>query len=276
MTRSVAVATVIAAFVVGPRMLSAQVPLNDDVQSPTEVLALPFQDYVNTRPATTAADDPYCVGQGPTVWYAWTAPADMRVEANTFGSTYDTTLSAYTGAPGALTQLACNDDSGGVQSRIRFDVTAGVQYLLMVGSFASGSGGDLVFTIDVTPALPPLTVEVILDPRGAIDGSTGLVTVGGIARCSTAADVYVSGVVQQKAGGRPIEAGYWSYVFCAGESRWSGQAAAGLRRPRGRSILQFSAGQASVTALAEGYDEGAGTWRTDDDGRTVLLTGNTR
>ncbi len=134
MTRSVAVATVIAAFVVGPRMLSAQVPLNDDVQSPTEVLALPFQDYVNTRPATTAADDPYCVGQGPTVWYAWTAPADMRVEANTCGSTYDTTLSAYTGAPGALTQLACNDDSGGVQSRIRFDVSAGVQYLLMVGS----------------------------------------------------------------------------------------------------------------------------------------------
>jgi hypothetical protein len=48
----------------------------------------------------------------------------MGIEANTFGSDYDTTLSVYTGSRGALTQIACNDDADLLQSLVRFNATA--------------------------------------------------------------------------------------------------------------------------------------------------------
>ena len=39
-------------------------------------------------------------------------PTTAWVTADTFGSDYDTTLAVYAGSPGALSELACNDDSG--------------------------------------------------------------------------------------------------------------------------------------------------------------------
>jgi hypothetical protein len=64
---------------------------------------------------------------------------------DTFGSDYDTVLTAYTGTdPTALTEVACNDQSsGGNQSLIVFPVSAGVTYSIEVSSFFSG-GGNLV------------------------------------------------------------------------------------------------------------------------------------
>jgi len=57
----------------------------------------------------------------------------MRVEPNTFGSDYDTTLSVHVGRSSALVQFACNDDTGSLQSRVRFDAVASVTYYLKVG-----------------------------------------------------------------------------------------------------------------------------------------------
>ncbi len=68
-------------------------PANDDFDNATLVPGLPFSDAIDTTDATTAADDPDCAGQGPTVWYAFTPSEDTEVAANTFGSDYDTTLS---------------------------------------------------------------------------------------------------------------------------------------------------------------------------------------
>ena len=65
---------------------------------------------------------PDCSGREPTVWYAFRPSAAVRVEANTFGSDYDTTLSVYTGARGDLAQLAC-DDTGGRQSQVESSTT---------------------------------------------------------------------------------------------------------------------------------------------------------
>jgi hypothetical protein len=134
----------------------AQAPANDDFDSATVIGSLPFTDSINTSEATTAADDPECAGNGHTVWYAFTAPADMGIEANTFGSDYDTTLSVYTGSRGALTQIACNDDAAdSLQSRVRFNATAGVTYFFMVGSFFDDPGGNLDFAVVEIPPLPP-------------------------------------------------------------------------------------------------------------------------
>ena len=46
---------------------------------------------------------------------------------------------------GLKSELACNDDSCGLQSQINFSVTAGVPVLIQVASFAGGGGGTLAF-----------------------------------------------------------------------------------------------------------------------------------
>jgi hypothetical protein len=100
-------------------------------------------------------------GLGPTVWYQFTPSEDMRIFANTAGSNYDTDLAVYTGTRGSLTQLACNDDAGfTVQSALTLDVTAGQTLYFLVGAFGGGSGGNLVFNVDVAP--PPLKASITI------------------------------------------------------------------------------------------------------------------
>jgi hypothetical protein len=139
----IAVALMTLALFGLPNTAIAQ-PTNDDFDNATVVTEpLPFADSISTVDATTAADDPECAGNGHTVWYTYTPSAAGSVNANTFGSDYDTTLSVYTGTRGALTQIACNDDFGGVQSSVTWEVVAGTTYYLMAGSFFDSPGGNL-------------------------------------------------------------------------------------------------------------------------------------
>jgi hypothetical protein len=86
------------------------------------------------------------------VWFAFTPAADLRVEFNTFGSDFDTTLSAYFGMPSMDTEVACNDDvAEGLTSRVRFDAEAGQTYLIMAGSFGEVAGGSLMLQSDIAP-----------------------------------------------------------------------------------------------------------------------------
>jgi hypothetical protein len=67
---------------------------------------------------------------------------------DTFGSDYDTTLSAYVRGPDGLEQIACNDDSEyGLQSRIDVPVRAGERVLVMAGAYNSGPGGTLLLSM---------------------------------------------------------------------------------------------------------------------------------
>jgi hypothetical protein len=63
----------------------------------------------------------------------------MPLDANTFGSNYPTTLSAWVGSRGNLSPVACGQD------RISFRAAAGQTYYFMVGSM--GAGGDLSFQL---------------------------------------------------------------------------------------------------------------------------------
>ena len=127
-------------------------PPNDDIDSATVINALPFLDALDTSGATRAADDPECVGEdGRTVWYAFTAVADADLVAKTTGSSYGTTVSAYSGTRGSLSQLACNDFG----NRIRLAVQAGDTVLIMIGSVPWEFGGDLTFSLDIAPPPPP-------------------------------------------------------------------------------------------------------------------------
>jgi hypothetical protein len=148
-------------------------PNNDDIDQATPITALPFADELDTTEATRAPDDPVCVGEGPTVWYVLTLDTETRVELNTFGSDYDTTLSAYVGERGSLQEIACNDDVGdGLQSRIRFTAEAGTTYVIMVGAFQVDDGGLLQLTARALSTDEPTEPEEPdqQEPDGAAPG----------------------------------------------------------------------------------------------------------
>jgi hypothetical protein len=89
------------------------------------------------------------------VWFAYTPSSGVTINADTFGSSYDTVLSAWTGTQGALSLIACNDDSNGLQSMISFQATGGTTCYFMVAvccSSGESGGGSLTFSVNqVTP-----------------------------------------------------------------------------------------------------------------------------
>lgn len=197
-----------------PSLSPAITAANDDFDGATVITSLPFTDAVNTSDATTAGDDPEdCVGTGPTVWYRFTPSESSRITVNTSGSNYDTGLSAYTGARGALVLVGCNDDAGGtVQSRLTVEAVAGQTLFFMVGAFASGPGGDLVFHADVAP--PPLEGEMTIDRYGSLDASTGIAIVRGTVTCSRPAFASLDGVLRARIGRLLVEAPFFSSGEC--------------------------------------------------------------
>jgi hypothetical protein len=202
-------------------------PPNDDIANATVFTTLPFTDGpLDTTVATTALDDPDCAGNGPTVWYVFIPAAGGFVMVNTFGSDYDTTLSVYTGEPGALTQITCNDDFNSLQSLVSFEAIADTPYYIMVGSFASGPGGSLIFNADVTP--PPLVFDLALSGKGSVNAKTGVATIRGTVTCSGPGYVYdLYGTLQQKKGRVLFRADFFAGGFeCTPpETAWSATAA---------------------------------------------------
>lgn len=253
----------------GASTVQAVPPTNDDVDDAVEIFSLPFSDTVDTTEATTADDDPDCSGQGPTVWYAFTAFEDVRIEANTFGSDYDTTLSVYTGMPGALDQLACNDDSAGdVQSRVRFDAITGETYFFMVGAFSSGPGGTLQFSVDETSASLPPTIDLSIDPVGRFIPRTGEAVISGTLVCSepVSADVFLD--LRQDVGRFIIRGSGFTSFECEGETAWSATVTSetGL----------FRGGPAKVEAFAGAFDPDTDEFVQDDALAAIRLRGGGR
>lgn len=176
----------------GPVLAAA--PGNDDIGSPTVVGALPYSHGpYDTTEATTGATDPdVCFGSPDrsTVWYSFTPTASDRYVADTFGSDYDTTL--YVGTPdgsGGIDVVDCNDDSGSLQSAVRWDAEAGTTYLLAVGTCCGGGtvgqadgGGTLEFHVDVAP--PPPTIELTVNGTGSFT-KTGAAIIRGTIVCSS-------------------------------------------------------------------------------------------
>ena len=141
-------------------------PANDDVAA-AEVLNGPSGTTTGDNSlATREATDPnppstYPAG-GSSVWYSWTPASDGTMTVSTSGGAADrdTTLAAYTGSPGALVQVAGNDDAVGLHARITFEASAGTRYLLAVDGFSSAGGtGPFVLTWDQVLAAPPSAPE---------------------------------------------------------------------------------------------------------------------
>ena len=91
------------------------------------------------------------------IGYSITPPADTMIGVDTSASDYDTVVSVYTGACGALTSVACNDDfanSPTNQNRalLAFQARAGATYLIEVTGKGSGGTLHLRVTSDCRPS----------------------------------------------------------------------------------------------------------------------------
>jgi PKD repeat protein len=151
----VAVGAMVVLALAAPNAALAQPP-NDDFASATTITSLPFSTTEDTSQATWDPSDPSSCASSGSVWFAFTPSSNMQIDANTFGSSYDTVLSAWTGTQGSLSLVACNDDFSGLQSRIGFQASAGTTYYFLVAVCCGGGfngGGNLEFS--VSQVVPP-------------------------------------------------------------------------------------------------------------------------
>ncbi|MBK7641442.1 MAG: hypothetical protein IPJ19_00085 [Planctomycetes bacterium] len=133
-----------------------QPPPNDDCSTPTVISGtgtFPFSNLVAST-GTQGQTEALCLSFGSTtidhdVWYRWTAPATACTILDTCGNTVDTKIAVYntSSCPAAGTAVACNDDSCGLQSAVRFTATAGQTYLVQLGCFPGAAGGSGSFNI---------------------------------------------------------------------------------------------------------------------------------
>ncbi len=159
-------------------------PANDEIENATDITTTPFNDTLDTVTATAANDDPsfpcpYGGARpgGASVWYKFVPSEKGLLDANTIGSAYDTLLAVWTGTRGALTNVACDDDSGGSLSSKLTEVPlqAGTTYYVEVASYAMDSttaavkaneprallaGGNLVFALNFAPNAVPTPTQL--------------------------------------------------------------------------------------------------------------------
>jgi hypothetical protein len=232
----------------------AQVPANDDFDNATVITTLPFIDNQNTTEATTEADEPadpndpaVCFVGGHTVWYQFTPSVDMRINANTFGSDYDTGIAVFTSTNGDLSFVLCNDDAVTgqfVQSNLNFDAVAGTTYYFMVGSCCNSDGGNLVFRVDESVEL-----GLTIDPTGSVNASTGEVTISGTITCAEPVSGTLDGFIRQRFGRFFVTGGFFTFFECDEDEVTSWQV-----QVVGDNGL-FAGGRVEVTANAFAFDQ---------------------
>jgi len=153
---------------------------NDNCAMATAIAGLPFNDAPATGAATIGVGDPVpsCGTLDNNVWYSFAAGSATSLELLTAGSGYDTNVAVYTGACGALTEIACNDDTpSGTDSQIIVPLAPGDVVLISVASSTPG-GGALNFDAIPSPSkiFKPRTLHQIFTsadptPLGASYGA---------------------------------------------------------------------------------------------------------
>lgn len=131
----------------------------------------------NNTGATTESGEPTSVfgggtflQWGATLWYKWTPPTSGTVTIDTFGSSFNTVLSVYTGsAVNGLTLVQRNDDaSGNTASRVSFAATVGTEYQIQVAGYRPFGGGSVAQTgaFQLNLTMPPV-VSITSPANGA-------------------------------------------------------------------------------------------------------------
>jgi hypothetical protein len=132
-------------------LASAAPPSNDDFNSATEIISLPFSATIDPSEATAALDDPYgCSNNYRTVWYRLTSASAARIVLSTPDSPYVTAMSAWTGSRGSLVQVACNQMTYPPPSSTSFNAVAGQTYYIMLsGTYSFPTPSSFNLTVSV-------------------------------------------------------------------------------------------------------------------------------
>ncbi|WP_299216887.1 T9SS type A sorting domain-containing protein [uncultured Dokdonia sp.] len=155
-------------------------PLNDDPDTAASLtVGEVFGDFPviadNTEATATVIDDPSCGNfTEADLWYSFVVPDSGSVSVESQeddGSITDTAISVYEGTPGALVEVACNDDGGvGLFSLVDLDGrTPGEVLYARVWEWNGGSLGTFQMSAYYTP--PPAND----DPEGALPLTVGSV-----------------------------------------------------------------------------------------------------
>ncbi|OWY25213.1 T9SS C-terminal target domain-containing protein [Sphingobacteriales bacterium UPWRP_1] len=91
------------------------------------------------------------LGTAGGVWYTIVGAGTNITVSTCTGTTFDTKLGVFTGACGAFTCVAGNDDACGLQSSVTFSTTLGTTYYILVTGFGTATGP---FTLTYTCAPP--------------------------------------------------------------------------------------------------------------------------
>ena len=120
---------------------------------------------------TDEPDHGTVAGDLNSAWWTWIAPESGTVTLDTFGSSFDTVLAAYTGdSLATLVEVASNDDSGGTaQSEIIFSAVAGTAYQIAVDGFSTATG-------DIALNLSLAANNDAFANRAALNGSSASAT----------------------------------------------------------------------------------------------------
>lgn len=163
--------------------VTINIGVNDDVTTPSTIRSLPYRITQSIVSAAADGADPIhsctSVRDYNTVWFRYTAEFTGKLLATTWGSGYDTVLSAYGGLTGPGTELKCNNNTGGgTHSRIEFDVVAGQNYWIEVSSYGSAGSGNLALTVDRAEA----RIGIVRGATWYVDGNGNGVFDNGVDR----------------------------------------------------------------------------------------------
>ena len=161
-----------------PFTVTSSPPINDNIASAIVITSSNYSGAVDNSAATPEPTDPVplCVSGSSnpdtrTVWWTFASTGQASVTVSTLGSSYDTTLSVWTGTPGNLTSVACNDDASPQEianSLLTFTTTIGATYYILVAPYgtaagaqpAAQAGGKTVLNVThapLSPAAPAFT-----------------------------------------------------------------------------------------------------------------------
>lgn len=97
---------------------------------------------------------------GKDVWYAYQNPGACSRQvtaslctANGGSASFDSVLRVFSGDCSTLTEIACNDDFCGLQSRVTFTADPGATYRISVSSDMNGAGGPFTLAISHASAV---------------------------------------------------------------------------------------------------------------------------
>jgi hypothetical protein len=218
------------------------VPDNDDFTAATVIDHLPYTNFQDTSLATVGADDMFCGGLGGSVWYRIIAQDDEDIYVDATASDFPASVSAYTGARGALTQIGCS------LGLLKINASAGQTYNVMVSPFFRATGGNLSLNVHAVPALK---LQMQVNESGLFDPRTGRAIIYGKLMTTRPCRVSLAGTLAQNHGhDQGVAVTFQLTTVCPQTVAWRAVVTKPLRR--------FEGGPARIQIAGFAFDEDAG------------------